>query len=778
MAISLNLNAVNQIEKGSVLYTQNQQVDTISLVLKGRVLVYNNGVKTVAGSGSFLGISDFYQGTYLNNYVAYDNLVIFVFSVSKKSDIETILNVNKDYPGLMVAYLNKYLFELDKTMTSLRECVDSMYEFLKDAVEKYQDICKKSGHMPVPIRRMEDMEAYESDSVPDQNRVSYYAECSKIPNDILKDFFSYSNKITLYQVCEQADIISNLNRECSQLAIYGAELFEALINNETDCLYKALAKATMDVNASGGRSEELMALVDATVEKINATEKLFLERVGYKLTVDRDKMEEIYFVLITGEKAETLSSDIQMKYSAQDTERAVAEMKDSLSQILAYAEVETERADEITKLIIDFNNLRDKTSMDDHVRMLRKRINDAFYELYFPIFLKAHYDANLAKPVELFLNYGFIDEKLLTKEQCLELYFLNNEDDKTGPCKVYNIRSWLTEIFEGRKAPSKSEFDLDYAENLRELKKSSNVSKEEEHDYLTNPIRKVEYEVKNMFRYNNRIANGQISIFVPILCSDNIITSISKMFVTTNAFNAALKEILAIDYSAFYREVLFYDEVKQIKKEYIMKEVFPDIILLPTVGYNSIMWQEIDGKKRDTSGRFMFPIFCEGDLSELIVKAVGRFRFELCRTIQGTNWNNIQEKSLTSEYVDYIQFYRKNRELSPEKKEKLKAQIAKGKNNMREIFLLDYVLWVKSESQSAVRLNKVAREILATYCPFEKSIREKQKTLPLFEEATQRYNREKLRMIKEYDLRFRALQKENIEIPEELRITEAFYKNL
>src|SRR5699024_7999213 len=150
-----------------------------------------------------------------------------------------------------------------------------------------------------------------------------------------------------------------------------------------------------------------------------------------------------------------------------------------------------------------------------------------------------------------------------------------------------------------------------------------------------------------------------------------------------------------------------------------------------TIGVNSVMWQEIDGKKRDTSGRFLFPIFNEGDLEDMFIKALGRFRFELCRTIQGTAWNNIKEKSLTSEYVDYIQFYRKNRELSEEKREKIKIQIQKARNNMREVFLIDYTLWIKNESQGSIKLNKLAREILSTYCPFGKPIRERIRLQPL-----------------------------------------------
>lgn len=778
MATKFKLQAVNQIEKGSVLYEQDQKVNTISLVLKGRVLVYNNGIKTIMGSGSFLGISDVYMGSYMSNYIAYDNLLIFVFPITGKEEIENILNINKDYYGFMISYLNKYLFELDKVETSLRLCADTLYNFLTDKHQKYQDVCKKSGHFSSPIRGMAGITKYESENEFNRNRIEYFVECSKIPSDILKSFFSYSTKVTLYHIDEVSELIVTLNQECIGLTMYISEAFEALINSETDCLYKAVALLAIEIKANDGRNDELLAIIDEIVEQINETEKLFLEKSGYKLDADREKMEEIYFVLLTGDKNETISTEVQMKYSTSDSDTATKEMKDSLNQIVAYSGLSKDKSEEVTRLIHDFSIVKDKTSTEDHIRLLRRRIADAYYELYLQVFLKAYKEKKVKRVIDLFLKYGFLDENLLTNDQNIELYFLKDENNLQGPCKIYNIKEWLIQIYEGKKEPSKSEFDLDYAENLREMKKTKNFSTAEEKEYLINPLKKLEYEIKNMFRYNNRVVNGQISIFVPFLYKESFNNSLSKIFVTSDVVNTAMNKLLSIDFSVFYREVLYFDKKIGIKKEYIMKQVFPDIILLPTAGYNSVMWQEIDGKKRDTSGRFLLPIFSQSDMYDILMKALGRFRFELCRTIQGTAWNNIREKSLTSEYSDYIQFYRKNRDITEEKREKIKLQIQKGKNNLREIFLIDYILWVKSESQGAIRLNKTVREILSTYCPFSLNIRERILRQPLFEESMARYIREKQKKIKEYDLRMRALQKEGIEIPEVLLETQAFYNDL
>jgi hypothetical protein len=242
--------------------------------------------------------------------------------------------------------------------------------------------------------------------------------------------------------------------------------------------------------------------------------------------------------------------------------------------------------------------------------------------------------------------------------------------------------------------------------------------------------------------------------------------------------NSELNALLNIDYSVFYREIMYVNNEKGIEKEYVMKQVFPDIILMPTVGYNGVMWQEISEKRKSKEGRFIFPIFTETTLKDLLIKVLGRFRWELCRTIQGSAWNNIKYKSLTSEYSDYIQFYRKNNNLSEEVKEKVKVQIQKGRNNYREIFLIDYEAWMKSESSGGIRLNKVARELLATYCPFSKSIRERVTGQPLFSDAMARFERNSQKKVKELELRYRALEKDKIDITEELMENLIFYRDL
>ena len=235
---------------------------------------------------------------------------------------------------------------------------------------------------------------------------------------------------------------------------------------------------------------------------------------------------------------------------------------------------------------------------------------------------------------------------------------------------------------------------------------------------------------------------------------------------------------MRVDYSVFDREILYMNKEKNIVKEHIIKRVFPEFILMPNIGNNGVMWQDISGKRRDSAGRFLLPTFTETNIAILIVRILGRFRWELCRTLEGSAWNDIKHKSLTSEYSDYLQFYRRNKELSEEKKEKIKLQIQRGRNSSREIFVIDYEQWINFEAMGAIKLNKPVREMMATYCPFSREIREQLKHQPLFEEAMARYFRDKIKKTREIESRYRALQKDTIDLTPELVDTLNYYRDL
>lgn len=150
------------------------------------------------------------------------------------------------------------------------------------------------------------------------------------------------------------------------------------------------------------------------------------------------------------------------------------------------------------------------------------------------------------------------------------------------------------------------------------------------------------------------------------------------------------------------------------------------------------MWQEIEGKRRNSSSRMLFSIFHLEDLKTSLIRLTGEFRWEMCKRVQGPRWNDVSESSLTSEYFDYIQFYRKNHDLTTEAKEKIRTSLQRSRNSFKEMFVRDYIVWVLFEGTGSPRLNKVARKILFVHCPFPTDVCETLAQNPLYTELLHR----------------------------------------
>lgn len=772
----MNPNAVNQFLKDTDIYKEGDIVSGIAMIVKGRVLIHNAGAKIVVGSGSFLGINDLYLGRYQSTYTAFDEVMIYVFPINRTEELENILTMNKDYHGFMVASYYKMIYELNQIYQGFLKNRAEIYQFLTGTYYDYLDSAAQRGLKITKSERIEALELSEDDMELISDRIRFYSECRNLPMEVIKAFYSYGNLVTLYQLEDQVNVVNQLMVLLKKLAEELVKLTECLVDKSNSCLFHLILLLSEETDTISG--VELLDILDNIVEKANKAE-LFAERsLGKKLKINRKRMEEGYHMLLTRGATNQNNSEPKLKYSKDDASRALIEMKDSFHKIIEYAGIEAARAEEMKNVMLEFVQLKDKFSTEDTVRVMKRKLTDNHYEIYLKVFKRAYKEKKAPRIIDLFMKYGYADDRLLTNEQMLSLYFLEEEEQKQLSCNVFDIKEWLTNIYEGKREPSKNEYDQEYPEMLLDLKKQGRLTEKDLSIWMIDPEKKLEYEVMNMFRYNNRTTNGQMGSFVPVLHKDQWSNNLDKMLVTADKVNAAIASIMKIDYSVFDREVLYANKEKNIVKEYIVKRVYPDIVLMPNIGTNGVMWQEISGKKRDNAGRIFLPIFTDIDLKELLVRQCGRFRWELCRTIEGGSWNDIKQKSLTSEYCDYLQFYRKNRELSEEKKEKIKQQIQKGRNNSREIFVLDYEQWVNYESVGAVKLNKSVREIMATYCPFSREIREQLKLQPLFEEAMTRYYRDKIKKVREIEGRHRLLIKEKIELTPELINTLTYYRNL
>ena len=781
MGIQITINAVNQAEAGTCILSREQAVNCICMILRGKVAVRGKGVNLPLGAGSFLGIHDFYAGQYLCDYVAIENVTFFAFPVSASKGLKHILTANRDYGGLMVWAFARYITDLGRLYTEICDNAKALGEVVKEYYLKYNECGTAAGLEPRSLTFAEELKPFVPAGSLDLRRIEYYKEAARISLEKHKEYYLDSIVMSEQQVEEESAIVNVLLGACAEATEYLEDIFYCLINNGDKNLFLYVASLLVEANQKGADTAALSGMLDELTDQINSIESFLCERLGSRIDVNRKRMEEVYVSVISGNTAAA---------GLVEEEDATAEILDeehmnqikkilngSLQQILAFAEWEEERANAFRTAIESFIRLEDRLSAEDTVRKLKREISKLFFDLYQDVFLHAYGTKTLPMAVELFLDYAYIDERLITEEQLMQFCSFK-KDSSEGPCEVYTIREWLRLIYEGKKEPSRSELDMTFEENLRDMKKRGMLTEEQMRAAATDRKTRLDYEIHNMFSCNDRLVNGQISTFVPILYAEGLGWAPAKSYLTKKKVNETILRLMKKDPTVFYREVMYRSEALEVEKEFVMKQVFPEIILLPCNGVKAIMWQEITGKRRDSQARFLLPHFYEGDPEDVMIQTLGRFRWELCRTMMGLAWNNIQIKSLTSEYCDYLQYYRKNHELSEEKREKVKLQLQKAKNSTKEAFVQDYEIWVKYESAGAVRLNKVARELLATYCPLSIELRNSLRTQPIFEDAMGRFERGRSKKVYELEMRYRMLEREKGELPQALGETLNYYKNL
>jgi hypothetical protein len=235
-----------------------------------------------------------------------------------------------------------------------------------------------------------------------------------------------------------------------------------------------------------------------------------------------------------------------------------------------------------------------------------------------------------------------------------------------------------------------------------------------------------------------------------------------------------VRKILKIDFGAFHREVLYNNPAMNIQREFIQVQVTPNIVMVPSIGTVIQFWQDREGNDRMSRGRLIAPIMATADLQMMLLRAIGTYRWEVCKTTMGPDWNNISVSSLTADYTDYVQFFHKSKELSEEAKEKLAEDMKRFRDD-RSRFVNDYTIYMRFESEGSQRMNRLARKIFTKHIPFAKEIRERLLKLPNYSEVIQKSINIRKKKAIELTPRYTKYERENKTLPPELIETRRFY---
>lgn len=743
------------LEKGKAIYTYGQPLTALHLILGGRVQVNYPGGSYTLSKGDIIGVCEICSEIHFLSYSALEETNILTYPLISMEGLGEFLQKHLDVARLfLLSAFHQMNVLMNKCSLSELSCTD-MYQSLTEDYEAYTALCNRYRLSPRELSDRENLAAYLGDEAPDLWLSSMYLG--------MQHLYAGEN---FRPLVAEAGVSLGLLRKCSldfrktylgleEQFRYRQQLSRYFFNESGNDIFDFYTSLYYKLGTDCADSEQIFSTINRIILQFENNSSDNAALTAQRIQGFRDHLS-----LIT-------RPDTKEELSDADT-AVLSELAGSLNTILEFAGSDLALCSNFRQHIHSYKALADKSATDDETCTLRKDLAEEFYALYAILFQRSMEEPAVPMPVRMFLEFGYADEGLAGRENALLLYKLSKEHIDRSEFGIYTFYEWLLAIFQGKKQPSRNEFDSDYSDYIHKLKLSGSISDAEFRTLESNPMSRVNYELRNMFPHVNKITFGRLATFCPIFSADNVLKNLEDSYVTMTQIGKAFELIKKIDYSAFYRESYDYEHMNVMGKETIHLEFMPDIILMPNVGIRGVMWQEIEGKVRNSNSRMIFSIFHMEDINTSIIRLTGEFRWELCKRIQGPRWNDVSERSLTSEYFDYIQFYRKNHDLSNEAKEKVRASLQRAKNSFKEMFVRDYTLWILFEGNSSPRLNKAARKILFTYCPFPSDVLRTISQNPLFSELLAKNQVLTAQRVHHLNMFIKKLQNSGASVPETL----------
>ncbi len=731
-----------QLKKDEYLVHKGDPLKSIYIVLRGAVNLQTEYSQISLGSGSVLGLVAEQANAYVCDYVATEDTLVACYKYENPEDFGVIF---QEQPKYAYAFLHAAVTQCKNIYdmyTELEQQAKRISDFVTKQYSDYEIDCSQTGFEQKEVAVAELQQVTLPEPILTWES-AYFRELMEQPEKTLRYYYNEHHALCVGEILKVAEMMGRMLVNMDGLREFLTKAKETLICEEED-----LVELWFDYAMKLAHRGDSLMMVQVKILEI----KDFLLKIGFYTEEEVNTRIRYYTAMdfqsyVLTHQAEEAATQEELGEVAESMSREDVLKTDFPAYIMNYAGYDEEaiaKCKEVLKSYAVVAVAQDNTTTE--CQRVRKELTNLFYDIYERAFLRASKARSISPVMELFFQFGVLDLTLVGEVHLDELLHavekIHAQQDKQKELlevgetitKVFTAFQWLCMVYKGEREPSKNEFDVDYAGDLLEQRKSNLITRAQENELKHDQLKKLQFELRNMFVTNNRITYGRITSFCPVLHEKDFTRSAEQMMLTFERVNEAVNEVRGLDYSCFYREVHFMAPQQGIDRTEIMKEVLPEVILMPNIGNRAMMWQETSGVKRDTSARFVFPIMTIGDLSQMMLETAGRYRWEICRKILGVRWNDIREKSLTSEFYDYVQFYRKNRDLSAQAKEKVKADLLHAKNSYREVFVADYVDWMKYESQGSFRLNKVSRRIISDYIPFPSEVRKKLADNPMFKE--------------------------------------------
>ncbi|MCL2820618.1 MAG: hypothetical protein FWD38_07280 [Oscillospiraceae bacterium] len=751
--------AATQFKEGAVIYTKGEPLKHISLIGEGEVEGSFGGHTFIFGKMDMLGLCDVASDAHTHTYNAISNGTLYQYPCEGLDSLDNLMQSNADIAYMMISSICRQLAELLQYKARLKHDADSAFDMINELYEEYSRLSKTYASAPKKLPGLEDITKFSGNDPVEDWVHSYYTEINDLDPATHKKFFHGNTGVEIGFIRKSLEDVRQVLLACETYHEYLEGISALLLHEGGYDLFSLISElhlSSLKITGADFAIESLMAPLTEALSGMAGIDSDYYQK----------RLDTYWDTLETKREAQ---DGMEMTEASPVAEQGVNQnLLTSLTTILEYSGCDDEISSAFIRCVNEYTELSDRNSSEDDARDLRRDLTKLFYQVYTPVFLKTLEDDSPPTIIKMFLNFGYVDPTLAGYEHANFLYSIADTYKGDPENGIFTVAEWLRSIYEGKRDPSLSEFDMDFTAYCRDLKNQKQIDAKEEARLLADRNEHLKYEMENCFPVVNRVTFGNPSRFCPVFSSHNLLRDPETTLITADKLKEVINEIREIDFSAFYRETRYSNQKVGISDETISVEIVPNFILMPNVGLRGSMWQEIEGRLRTTPARIFMPIFLEGEFRTIVTRLCGDFRWEMCRRVQGSRWNDLTDPSLTSYFCDYLQFYMNNRSIAMQTMTEIRNELGAARNNYKTVFVNNYVMWIQNESKGMARLNSIALGILMTFCPFNADIREQLKKNMRYNEALTRYGARRQKRAQRLNLIIKKLQQNGKGIPKEI----------
>ncbi|SFO14612.1 hypothetical protein SAMN04487831_109107 [Pseudobutyrivibrio sp. UC1225] len=715
------------VAQGKKLINEGDPVDSMYVIVTGTIEQVWKDQHLTLGPGTIAGLSDALNVSYEADYTVAEDAMVIKCPYKNMNDFDAIFEAQPVYIFGFSKGAFRQCRDVFKIYDDRKKQVDDFYSYCRGINNEYKKQCRTIGAEIQEIPMLEEIEPLDLKDEILKWEHDYIDSLNSVDNKEIENIYGSRNEIATGVIGISCGYMKRAIECIETMGFYLEEFSSILLSPDKGDMFELIFNLQIYAAQHGAKQDDIKKLM-----------KMLYKFMSQSGLYDKALIKERWTEYDSHDFAATAANFDEAKMMKQ------AEFTQTFEHICEFAEIDEDKTAEYKEQIAEYLALSDREGKEDNERKVRKKAVDLFYEIYKKTFFRAlefeAYGGELDTIIKMFLNMGYIEYDAVGDDLTNELAdIMDRMETLCQGEHVFTIYTWLRAVYAGEREPSRNELDLDYRGFVLEERKAGNISEADMPNWMNDQEQKVKFEMDNFFISANRTTSGKMSSFCPILTKEDFGGDVMKTLLTKAKLEEAMGKIEEVDYGIFLREGFFTDMEAGVKSESYLKRVQPDIVLLPNCGMRAMMWQECGGIKVDSPGRFVFPMFTFDDLDKLMIYCCGAFRWEICRKEQGSRWNDIGSECLTSDFYDYFTFYRKNKELSAENKEKVKTLLKSSRNNMREAFTKQYTIWINFEAQGSIRLNKAERNILNKHCTFAKAYRSKVANHPMYEQVISRH---------------------------------------